>query len=136
MDQNLKNLKPSSRKGKGINSWSSLNSPRWSSVSLRSSPHQQSMEMSNSQIDKKSSIPSMKIKSNWYYLVVALPIMVLKLLVLMWLFISMLLGILLYVIKERIEYIAQGKPHPRGADGSVFTARVIWSTPNKSVEAD
>ena len=34
------------------------------------------------------------------------------------------------------EYIAQGKPHPRGADGSVFTARVIWSTPNKSVEAD
>jgi hypothetical protein len=28
------------------------------------------------------------------------------------------------------EYIAGGKPHPRGADGSVFAAQVIWSRPN------
>jgi len=29
------------------------------------------------------------------------------------------------------EYIAKGQPHPRGANGSVFAARVIWSKPNK-----
>ncbi len=29
------------------------------------------------------------------------------------------------------EYIAGGKPHPRGADGSTFVARVIWSKPNR-----
>jgi hypothetical protein len=29
------------------------------------------------------------------------------------------------------EYIAGGKPHPRGADGSTFVARVIWSRPNR-----
>jgi hypothetical protein len=28
------------------------------------------------------------------------------------------------------EYISKGQPHPRGADGSVFVARVIWSKPN------
>ena len=28
------------------------------------------------------------------------------------------------------EYMADGKPDPRGADGSTFVARVIWSKPN------
>ena len=29
------------------------------------------------------------------------------------------------------ELILTGKKHPRGADGSVFVARVIWSKPNE-----
>jgi len=29
------------------------------------------------------------------------------------------------------EYISKGQPHPRGADGSVFVARVLWSKPNQ-----
>jgi hypothetical protein len=28
------------------------------------------------------------------------------------------------------EYMADGKANPRGADGSVFAARVLWSKPN------
>ena len=32
------------------------------------------------------------------------------------------------------EYYMSDKPHPRGADGSVLAARVIWSRPNKLVE--
>jgi hypothetical protein len=31
------------------------------------------------------------------------------------------------------EYILSDKPHPRGGDGSVFSARVIWSKPNRKV---
>jgi hypothetical protein len=34
------------------------------------------------------------------------------------------------------EYIAGGKPHPRGADGSTFAARVIWSKPNRTAETN
>ena len=29
------------------------------------------------------------------------------------------------------EFITNGKAHPRGANGSTFAARVIWSEPNK-----
>jgi len=31
------------------------------------------------------------------------------------------------------EFIVGDKPHPRGADGSVWTARVIWSKKNRLV---
>ena len=31
------------------------------------------------------------------------------------------------------EYMAEGKVHPRGANGSVFAARVRWSQPNKNL---
>lgn len=31
------------------------------------------------------------------------------------------------------EYMASGKPNSRGADGSIFAARVIWSKPNRLV---
>ena len=34
------------------------------------------------------------------------------------------------------EYISKGQPHPRGANGSVFAARVIWSKPNKLVHGE
>lgn len=33
------------------------------------------------------------------------------------------------------EYMAEGKVHPRGANGSVFAARVQWSQPNKNLAA-
>lgn len=33
------------------------------------------------------------------------------------------------------EYMDEGKVHPRGANGSVFAARVQWSQPNKSLAA-
>lgn len=33
------------------------------------------------------------------------------------------------------EYMAEGKVHPRGANGSVFAARVRWSQPNKNLAA-
>jgi len=33
------------------------------------------------------------------------------------------------------EYIFGDKPDPRGADGSVFAARVQWSEANRLVEA-
>ena len=33
------------------------------------------------------------------------------------------------------EYMAEGKVHPRGANGSVFAARVKWSQPNKNLAA-
>ncbi|MGE3410264.1 MAG: sialidase family protein [Pirellulales bacterium] len=29
------------------------------------------------------------------------------------------------------EFLVAGKPHPRGADGSTFAARVIWQRPNR-----
>jgi hypothetical protein len=29
------------------------------------------------------------------------------------------------------EYLLARQPHARGADGSVFAARVLWSTPNR-----
>lgn len=32
------------------------------------------------------------------------------------------------------EFIVGGKPHPRGADGTVWTARVIWSKKNKLIK--
>ncbi len=32
------------------------------------------------------------------------------------------------------EFIVADKPHARGADGSVFSARVKWSRPNRSIE--
>lgn len=34
------------------------------------------------------------------------------------------------------EYMGGGQPHPRGADGSVFVARVIWDRPNRLVEVE
>ena len=34
------------------------------------------------------------------------------------------------------EYMANDKPHPRGADGSTFVARVMWSRPNKLVTSE
>jgi hypothetical protein len=33
------------------------------------------------------------------------------------------------------EFILSDSPHPRGADGSVFAARIVWSKPNRSVES-
>ena len=33
------------------------------------------------------------------------------------------------------EYMAEGKVHPRGANGSVFASRVQWSQPNKNLAA-
>lgn len=33
------------------------------------------------------------------------------------------------------EYMAEGKVHPRGANGSVFAARVQWSQPNNNLAA-
>ena len=33
------------------------------------------------------------------------------------------------------EYMAEGKIHPRGANGSVFASRVQWSQPNKNLAA-
>jgi hypothetical protein len=31
------------------------------------------------------------------------------------------------------EFLVSAKPHPRGADGSVYVARVLWSRPNRLV---